>query len=425
MRLAPVEYPSMLGARPPQVNRRRNLHCRPSDLFGMMPAVIATLDPLKRFAGLLDDLRQRAVYRSLRATAGADFTSNDYLALAGCDRMRRTLIEALQRGVPSGSGGSRLLRGNHPEHERLEEDAARFFGTKRALLFGSGYAANTALLSTLPQRGDLVVYDQYVHASSHDGMKLGRAHAASFAHNDVDSAGDAIQAWRRGGGTGTPWIVVESLYSMEGDRAPLAELKALAERSGAFLLIDEAHATGVFGPDGRGLAAELEGSDHVLVLHTGGKALGVSGAIVTGPSILCDFLINRGRPFIFATAPPPLVATALGESLRILREEPERRTRLAALAAYARQAIGEQLGLPAPHSQILPIIVGESEPTLRIAEKLQSTGFDVRAIRPPTVPDGTARLRISITLHTDERSIDALVHAMSEAMPPDAGVLVA
>ena len=381
------------------------------------------MDPLTRFAELLDDLRQRAVYRSLRATAGADFTSNDYLALADCGRMRRTLIEALQRGVPSGSGGSRLLRGNHREHENLEEEAARFFGTKRALLFGSGYAANTALLSTLPQRGDLVVYDQYVHASSHDGMKLGRANAVSFAHNDVDSAADAIGAWRRGGGIGTPWIVVESLYSMEGDRAPLAELKTLADESGAFLLIDEAHATGVFGPDGRGLAAELEGGEHVLVLHTGGKALGVSGAIVTGPSILCDFLINRARPFIFATAPPPLVATALGESLRILREEPERRTRLAALTAYARQAIEEQLGLPTPQSQILPVIIGESEPALRIAARLQSTGFDVRAIRPPTVPAGTARLRISITLHVDERSIDGLVLAMSEAMHDDAGVL--
>jgi 8-amino-7-oxononanoate synthase len=330
--------------------------------------------------------------------------------------MREVLIDALKRGVPSGSGGSRLLRGNHPEHERLEEEAARFFGTKRALLFGSGYAANTALLSTLPQRGDLVVYDQYVHASSHDGMKLGRASVASFAHNDVDSADDAIRTWRQGGGTGTPWIVIESLYSMEGDRAPLADLKTLAERCGAFLIIDEAHATGVFGPDGRGLAAELEGSDHVLVLHTGGKALGVSGAIVTGPSILCDFLINRGRPFIFATAPPPLVATALCESLAILREEPERRTRLASLAAHARQAIRKQLGLPTPHSQILPVIIGESDPAMRIAEMIQTAGFDVRAIRPPTVPAGTARLRISITLHLDESSIDALIYAMREAM---------
>jgi 8-amino-7-oxononanoate synthase len=374
------------------------------------------LDLLKRFAGLLDDLKQRSVYRGLRATAGTDFTSNDYLALADSRRMREVLIDALKRGVPSGSGGSRLLRGNHPEHERLEEEAARFFGTKRALLFGSGYAANTALLSTLPQRGDLVVYDQYVHASSHDGMKLGRASVASFAHNDVDSADDAIRTWRQGGGTGTPWIVIESLYSMEGDRAPLADLKTLAERCGAFLIIDEAHATGVFGPDGRGLAAELEGSDHVLVLHTGGKALGVSGAIVTGPSVLCDFLINRGRPFIFATAPPPLVATALCESLAILREEPERRTRLASLAAHARQAIRKQLGLPTPHSQILPVIIGESDPAMRIAEMIQTAGFDVRAIRPPTVPAGTSRLRISITLHLDESSIDALMYAMREAM---------
>ena len=374
------------------------------------------MDLLKRFAGLLDDLKQRSVYRSLRATTGTDFTSNDYLALADSRRMREALIDALKRGVPSGSGGSRLLRGNHPEHERLEEEAARFFGTKRALLFGSGYAANTALLSTLPQRGDLVVYDQYVHASSHDGMKLGRASVASFAHNDVDSADDAIRTWRQGGGTGTPWIVIESLYSMEGDRAPLAELKTLAERCGAFLIIDEAHATGVFGPDGRGLAAELEGSDHVLVLHTGGKALGVSGAIVTGPSVLCDFLINRGRPFIFATAPPPLVATALCESLAILREEPERRTRLASLAAHARQAIRKQLDLPTPHSQILPVIIGESDPAMRIAEMIQAAGFDVRAIRPPTVPAGTARLRISITLHLDESSIDALIYAMREAM---------
>src|SRR6202021_3839015 len=161
-------------------------------VFGMMRGAITTaqrldetfedprLDLLKRFAGLLDDLKQRSVYRSLRATAGTDFTSNDYLALADSRRMREVLIDALKRGVPSGSGGSRLLRGNHPEHERLEEEAARFFGANRALLFGSGYAANAALLSALPQRGDLVVFTQYVHASSHDGMKLGRANAASF-----------------------------------------------------------------------------------------------------------------------------------------------------------------------------------------------------------------------------------------------------
>jgi 8-amino-7-oxononanoate synthase len=371
---------------------------------------------LTRFAGLLDDLKQRGVYRHLRATAGADFTSNDYLALAGCDRMREALMGALERGVPSGSGGSRLLRGNHLEHERLEERAARFFKADRALLFGSGYAANTALFSTLPQRDDLVVYDEYVHASVHDGMKLGRASLMPFPHNDVTAAEDAIRAWREEGGGGTPWIAVESLYSMEGDRAPLADLKALAERTGAFLVIDEAHATGVFGEDGRGLAAELEGSDYVIVVHTGGKALGASGALVTGPAVLCDFLINRARPFIFATAPPPLVAVALGESLSILCEEPQRRVRLAALVEYARARLREQLGLPSHDSQIVPIIIGESEPTVRIAERMQMAGFDLRAIRPPTVPAGTARLRMSITLNVDRASIDALVHALEEAI---------
>jgi 8-amino-7-oxononanoate synthase len=371
---------------------------------------------LERYSGFLQELKNQGRYRHLRGSTGADFTSNDYLAIADSGRMRQAVMGAIERGVSTGSGGSRLLRGNHAEHERLEEAAARFFRTERALLFGSGYAANTALLSTLPQRDDIVVYDEYVHASVHDGMKLGRARSVSFPHNDVTAAESAIRTWRQSGGLGTPWLVVESLYSMEGDRAPMAELKALAERSEAFLLLDEAHATGVFGAEGRGLAAEFEGSDHLLVLHTGGKALGVSGALVTGPAILCDFLINRARPFIFSTAPSPLVAVALRESLEILREEPERRARLALLADYAREAIRKRLDVSTPQSQILPVIVGESEPTLQIADKLQAAGFDVRAIRPPTVPQGTARLRVSITLNIDESAIDGLVGALEHAL---------
>jgi len=371
---------------------------------------------LERYSGFLQELKNHGRYRHLRGSTGADFTSNDYLAIADSGRMRQAVMGAIERGVSTGSGGSRLLRGNHAEHERLEEAAARFFRTERALLFGSGYAANTALLSTLPQRDDIVVYDEYVHASVHDGMKLGRARSVSFPHNDVTAAESAIRTWRQSGGLGTPWLVVESLYSMEGDRAPVAELKALAEHSEAFLLLDEAHATGVFGAEGRGLAAEFEGSDHLLVLHTGGKALGVSGALVTGPAILCDFLINRARPFIFATAPSPLVAVALRESLEILREEPERRARLALLADYAREAIRKRLDVSTPQSQILPVIVGESEPTLQIADKLQAAGFDVRAIRPPTVPQGTARLRVSITLNIDESAIDGLVGALEHAL---------
>ena len=374
------------------------------------------MDRLKRFSGLLDELRQKGAYRRLRTAAGVDFSSNDYLALADCSRIRAALTSALERGIQSGAGGSRLLRGNHPEHEALEDDAARYFHAERALLFGSGYAANCALLSTLPQRDDLVVYDALVHASAHDGMKLGRAPTTAFAHNDVNAACAVIENWRRAGGTGTPWLVVESLYSMEGDRAPLAELHALAERADAFLIIDEAHATGVYGPGGRGLAAEFEGGDHVIALHTGGKALGAGGALVTGPAVLCDFLINRARPFIFATAPPPLVAVALREALRILQEEPERRARLMQLADRARLRLETALGLKMPNTHILPVIIGESEPTLRIAELVQAAGFDVRAIRPPTVPAGTSRLRLSMTLHADEATIDGLVAAIGEAV---------
>jgi len=210
--------------------------------------------------------------------------------------------------------------------------------------------------------------------------------------------------------------VVESLYSMDGDFAPLADLRALAKGQEAMLLIDEAHATGVFGVDGRGLAAEYEGSPDILVVHTGGKALGSSGALVAGAALLCDFLVNRARPFIFATAPPPLIAAALSESLRILKDEPERRARLGELSDYAASRLSAELGRSSPGSQIFPFIVGESGPTLEIAAKLRADGFDVRAIRPPTVPPGTARLRISITLNVDEAAIDALLRALKEAL---------
>jgi 8-amino-7-oxononanoate synthase len=371
---------------------------------------------LARYARLLEDLEAKQARRELRPATGVDFTSNDYLGLARSPRLTEAMMRALEQGVPCGSGGSRLLRGNHPEHERLENEAARFFNAERVLLFGSGYAANVGILSTLPQRGDLVLHDEHIHASAHDGIKLGRAGAAAFAHNDVGAAEDAIKTWRDAGGVGTPWIVVESLYSMDGDKAPLADLRALVQASEAMLVIDEAHATGVFGVDGRGLAAEYEGSAEILAVHTGGKALGVSGALVTGASVLCDFLVNRARPFIFATAPPPLIAAALSESLRILKDEPERRARLGKLSDYAAKRLSAELGRSCPGSQIFPFIVGESGPALDIAAKLRAAGFDVRAIRPPTVPPGTARLRISITLNVDEAAIDALLAALKEAM---------
>lgn len=354
--------------------------------------------------------------RSLQPRSGLDFSSNDFLGLASSPRLRGAVADALARGVSIGSGGSRLLRGNDPEHEALEREAAEFFGSETALYFSSGFAANSAILSTLPQRGDLIVHDALIHASAHEGMRLGRAAYVSAPHNDATAMADAIAAWRRSGGTGTPWIVAESLYSMDGDRAPLGELARVAEQHEAMLLIDEAHATGVFGANGRGLAEGMDGQDNLITLRTCGKALGSEGALVCGPRVVTDFLVNRGRGFIFSTAPSPLMASAVREGLRILAEEPERRTRLNALISHAEQAFHD-CGIAPTGSQIIPVMLGEDAAAMHMAQMLQHAGFDIRGIRPPTVPSGTARLRISLTLNIDEDDITALAGTIRAARP--------
>lgn len=364
------------------------------------------------------DLRQladRARLRRLQARDGRDFSSNDYLGLAHADRPRAAVAAALARGVAIGSGGSRLLRGNDPEHEALEAEAAAFFGSEAALFFSSGYVANAALLSTLPQRGDLVIHDALVHASAHEGMRLCRADHVAAPHNDAGAVDDAIAKWRRAGGAGRAWIAVESLYSMDGDRAPLADLAGVADRHEAMLLIDEAHATGVFGDRGRGLAAHLEGRENVITLRTCGKALGCEGALLCGPRTMRDFLVNRARGFIFSTAPSPLMASAVRESLHILADEPERRAALGALVAAAERLLAP-CGVAATGSQILPLVIGEDAPTMRVAAALQAAGFDVRGIRPPTVPPGTARLRISLTLNVSHEDVAALADTLT-ALP--------
>lgn len=353
--------------------------------------------------------------RALAPRTGIDFASNDYLALAGSYALNEALVQGLDRGLPAGSGGSRLLRGNHDEHEALEAHAARHYGSEVALFFPTGFAANTALFATLPQRGDLIVHDELIHASAHDGMKLGRADRASALHNDPQAFEDTITSWRRTGGTGTPWIAVESLYSMDGDRAPLADLAAIADRHDAVLVVDEAHATGVYGPAGQGLAHDLAPRENLVTLHTCGKALGCEGALLCGPQIVRDFLINRGRPFIFSTAPSPLMAWLVRQALEIVANEPERAARLHDLVRYAEARLAK-LGLPASGSQILPVLIGDNARTMRIAGALQADGLDVRGIRPPTVPQGTARLRIAITLNVGTREIDAMTESLSAAM---------
>lgn len=368
---------------------------------------------LDRYEASLRGLARKSRLRALSGRAGLDFASNDYLGLAGSPRLAEAVAMALANGTPVGATGSRLLRGNDPEHEALEEKAAAFFGAERALFFGGGYVANFAVLTTLPQKGDLVVLDELIHASAHEGARAGRAEVVEARHNDPQAVDDAIAAWRASGGTGRAWIVAESLYSMDGDRAPLDELAAVAERHEAFLFVDEAHATGVYGPDGRGLAHHLEGCANVVILHTCGKALGASGAIVTAPAVLCDYLVNRCRPFIYATAPSPLMAVASAAALDIVASEPERREQLARLVAQASDKAAA-LGFSPSGSQILPIVVGDNARAMALAEALQGRGFDVRGIRPPTVPEGTARLRISLTANIGEDDVAALFHALSE-----------
>ncbi len=353
--------------------------------------------------------------RTLAPRAGRDFASNDYLGLADSEALRTALAAGIERGLPAGSGGSRLLRGNHDEHEALEAHAARHYGSEAALYFSTGFAANAALFATLPQRGDLVVHDELIHASAHDGMKLGRADTIAAAHNDAQAFEDIIAGWRAGGATGTPWIAVESLYSMDGDRAPLTELAAIADRHDAVLVVDEAHATGVFGPGGAGLAHGLARRDNLVTLHTCGKALGCEGALLCAPAIATDFIVNRGRPFIFSTAPSPLSAWLVRQAIEIVANEPERQARLHAVVRHAAERL-VPLGIPASGTQILPVIIGDNERTMRIAAHLRDAGFDIRGIRPPTVAQGTARLRIAITLNVDEGNIDDMADALAQAM---------
>ena len=371
-----------------------------------------TTDPHK---AVLDALAEKGRLRALTATRGRDFTSNDYLALAESAVLREAASAALARGVPLGAGGSRLLRGNHPEHEALEEEAASFFGSETALYFPTGFAANAAIAATLPRAGDLIVHDALMHASFRAGLEPSRIAAIEAPHNDVGAMDAIIKGWRASGGKGRVWIAVETLYSMDGDRAPLPQLVALAARHDAILILDEAHATGVYGDQGRGLGAAYEGAPNIISLHTCGKWLGAAGGLVCLPRLYRDFMVNRGRSFIYSTAPSPLMAAVVRAALKISTGAEQERAQLQVLVRHAQAAL-TRLGLPVSGSQIVPVIVGEDTRAVRLATALQARGHDVRAIRPPTVPEGTARLRIALTLHVTPDDLDMLFANLAAEM---------
>lgn len=375
----------------------------PADLYAAQRADLARL-------------ASRSRLRVLSPRQGIDFASNDYLGLAQSPDLAAAAAEALARGVPLGSGGSRLLRGNHPEHEALETEAAAFFGAEAALFLPTGYTANSALFATLPRAGDLIAADALIHASMHEGLRLTRAAHVFFPHNDAQACAEAIATWRAEGGTGRVLIAAESLYSMDGDTAPLADLKEVARTHDAILIVDEAHATGIAGPGGRGLlAAQGPRDPDTITLHTLGKALGCEGALLTGPAILRESLINRARGFIFSTAPSPLMAAVARAALHICAAADDRRAALQAHIATARAAL-EPLGATAHGSPIMPLILGADARAMAVAARLQTAGFDVRGIRPPTVPLGTSRLRLVITLNAAAEDIANLAAALQQAL---------
>ncbi len=355
---------------------------------------------MDRLSAELKKLIEAGRHRALSGTGGIDFTSNDYLGLSQHPALRETAMAALENDISIGAGGSRLLRGNHPAHESLETAAATFFGSERALYFSSGFLANYALMTTLPARQDVVLFDGLTHASLRDGIQANPAKHLRLPHNDLNAYEDALR--RMSSPEQQCWVVVESVYSMDGDLAPLKELAALCEKFGAWLVVDEAHATGIFGRKGRGLTDTLK-YEKLIVLHTCGKALGVAGALLCASKTVIDTLINRARPFIYSTAPMPLQAVLVEKALQLCAMEEGRREKLWKLCALAR----ETLGINSP-SVIFPYIIGDDHEAVEAAKAVQAEGYDLRAIRPPTVPEGTARLRIAINAGLEEKDIRGL-----------------
>ena len=370
-----------------------------------------------RYRAELESLERKHLLRGLVAINGVDFTSNDFLGLRGSPTIRNAVIGALEDGVPIGSGGSRLLRGNSPEHVELEHKATAFFKCDKALYFANGFLANFAALTTLPKRHDLIVFDELSHASIREGIFSSFAKSVKVPHNDADAVERVISKWHPTRlKQAIAWIVVESLYSMDGDFAPLSDLLQIAERYGAMLMVDEAHATGVWGETGHGLTERFEGHDQLIAVHTCGKALGVAGGLVCGPRILIDFMVNKSRSFIYSTAPPPINAVAVSTALDLVETDIRRREQLQRLIAFANQKIEQLFGIKGSGSQIIPFVIGDDQQALRVAKAMQEAGFDVRAIRPPTVPEGTARLRISITLKVSESEISMFFDTLHEVM---------
>jgi glycine C-acetyltransferase/8-amino-7-oxononanoate synthase len=357
-------------------------------------------------ADRLEELRESGLHRRLRLVGGPQgprvlldgspvllLCSNNYLGLADHPRVRGAAAEAAMRWG-AGAGASRLISGNMELHRSLEQRLARFKGCQAALLFGSGYLANTGTIAALAGRGEVVFSDELNHASIVDGCRLSRAETFVYRHRDTEHL-----AWglREAAGRGS-LIVTDGVFSMDGDVAPLRELARLARSHGCRLMVDEAHATGAIGPGGRGSVAAAGLSGEVdVVMGTLGKALGSYGAYVCATRETIDYLVNSARPFIFSTAPPPSVVAAAAAALELIESHPHRVERLQANAATLREALAaEGLEPGGSKTQIVPVEVGDVERTMELCERALERGVFAQGIRPPTVPAGSSRLRFTV-----------------------------
>lgn len=375
----------------------------------------------------LSERQQQHLYRqrrTLQSAQGAEvrvegkacinFCSNDYLGLAN----HPAVIAAFQQAAADygvGSGASHLVCGHSQLHQQLEEALAGFVGRDRALLFSTGYMANLGVVNALLGKQDHVFEDKLNHASLLDAGLLSGARFQRYVHNDMASLERKLSKAE----TGRKLIVVDSVFSMDGDLAPLDQLSTLAERHGAWLMADDAHGFGVLGSEGRGCAEHFQLTQQQLpiVMGTLGKGVGSFGAFVAGSETLIETLIQFARPYIYTTALPPAVAAASLASLQVIAREPSRRQHLHQLIDRFKTAAA-QLGLPlmASDTAIQPLLIGASARALQISEQLAARGFWVGAIRPPTVPANSARLRITLTAAHSQQQVDALLSALAEVM---------
>ena len=359
---------------------------------------------MRSVAERLEALKQAGLRRHLMVPSGIDLSSNDVLGLSRDPVIAQAVCAALEEGLPTGSTGSRLLSGHDGHWAELEQRFAAWQSRQASLFFSSGYAANIGLLSGLIEPGDVVLSDAMNHASIIDALRLSKGRVEIVPHNDLEAYHQALEAAPAG-----TWVVVESVFSMDGDCAPLEALAKLAKRYDARLIVDEAHSTGLYGDDGAGRCSELpSGLMPFASVHPCGKALGLSGAFVCADRDTIELLINQARSFIYSTAPTPMLAPALVASIERIQSLGELRSRPLALATRLRDRIGSQLDVGRSQSQIVPIILGSVERTQQVSTQLAARGWSLRALRPPTVPPGTARLRVVLRADLTDEQVDQL-----------------